>query len=408
VLGQPEVRREDGDMRNSVALGIAVIGVLLAAGTASAYPQFQLSRDQTCTGCHLSPAGGGLLNENGYNVAETISQYGTAPEFMYNKLSLPSWLILGGDFRGAAGYFNSGPDPLGLGVVAGQAEANAAAFALIPMQAELYVDVHYKGFSIRGDVGARPTQHGNEAATSVWSREHYVEWQSNPDGNDGFYIRVGRFMPVFGLRFVEHVDYNRMYGGVPLYGETYGAAVEYVSPKYEAHLTGYIKDPLIDPVMHTDGVALYAETRLGEHTALGIEGKIDYDSDNDLDTYRAGITAKQYFGGAADILLQAEIQAVTERVLNNGGRGAPAQGVGYLMASRFFGTAFMLDLGLGYYDENVRITGLDRDAIDLNLHWFTTSHFELILMNRISKAGLSGGAGGQVGAWSLLQAHYRL
>ena len=68
----------------------------------------------------------------------------------------------------------------------------------------------------------------------------------------------------------------------------------------------------------------------------------------------------------------------------------------------------MLDLGLGHYDENVRIQGLDRDAIDLNLHWFTTSHIELILMNRVSKAGLGPGPGGPTGGWSMLQLHYRL
>ena len=54
-------------------------------------------------------------------------------------------------------------------------------------------------------------------------------------------MRVGRFMPVFGLRFAEHVMYTRQYGGTPLYGETYGLAVEYITPKYEAHLTGFIR-----------------------------------------------------------------------------------------------------------------------------------------------------------------------
>jgi len=36
----------------AVALA-AVIAVTAFPGRAEAYPQFQLSRDQTCTGCHL-------------------------------------------------------------------------------------------------------------------------------------------------------------------------------------------------------------------------------------------------------------------------------------------------------------------------------------------------------------------
>ena len=42
-----------------------------------------------------------------------------------------------------------------------------------------------------------------------------------------------------------------------------------------------------------------------------------------------------------------------------------------------------LDVGLGHYDENIRIKGLDRDALDVNLHWLTTSHIELIATTRI-------------------------
>ena len=33
-------------------------------------------------------------------MAENISQFGTAPEFFYNKIKLPSWLDLGGDLQG--------------------------------------------------------------------------------------------------------------------------------------------------------------------------------------------------------------------------------------------------------------------------------------------------------------------
>ena len=43
-----------------------------------------------------------MLNENGGVFAENFSQFGTAPEFMYGKVPLPSWLALGGDLRGAA------------------------------------------------------------------------------------------------------------------------------------------------------------------------------------------------------------------------------------------------------------------------------------------------------------------
>jgi hypothetical protein len=380
---------------------------VVATGTASAYPQFQLSRDQTCTGCHISPAGGSLLNENGMNTAEAISQFGTSADPFYGKVKLPTWLTLGGDARGAIGYFRTGADPTN---TTSSLATPTGAVVPFPMQFDIYANAQFGPISVRVTGGIRPAQWvgvGNTPAFQdrFWSREHYITYQTKPGENEGLYIRVGRFMPVFGLRFVEHVDYTRQYGGVPLYGETYAAAVEYVTSKYEAHLTGFIEDPLIDTVVHDNGGAFYGEYRLDEHTAVGLEAML---SDNTEDTkYRGGLTAKRDIAGP-DILLQAEGQVVTERVKNNQDRGAPNQLVGYLMASKFIGQAIMVDLGLGHFDENIRIAGLDRDAVDLNIHWFATSHIEVLVMNRLSKVGLFQSPSGVVGGWSMLQLHYRI
>jgi hypothetical protein len=372
-----------------IVIGAAVV---FASQRAHAYPQYQLSRDQTCTSCHVSPAGGGLLTENGYNVAEATSQFGTAPEFMYGKVPQPSWLELGGDFRGATGYVRT-PDDV---------------FALFPMQADLYVQLTYNAFSLHLTGGARPAQWilGNGTPgvfDRLWSREHYLMWQQNVGTGEGLFVRAGRFMPVFGLRFVEHPDYNRQYGGTPLYADTYAAAVEYVTPAWEAHVTGFIEDPLIDPVVHDNGAAVYAEVRLNPQTSVGAEVMVT--SASSLTTVRGGATGKLHLPGP-DVLLQAELQVVHQGV--TGGTGAPNQLVGYLMASKPFGKALLLDVGLGHFDENIAIQGVDRDAIDVNLHWFVTSHFELVLQNRVEAIGLGQSTGGPTGAWSLLHGHYRL
>ena len=279
---------------------VALAVVLGASGTAAAYPQFQLSRDQTCSGCHLSPAGGGLLNENGLNTAESISQYGTAPEFFYKKVPLPDWLAVGGDLRGATGFIRT-PDN---------------AFAYFPMQGDVYANATFGHISAQVTVGGRPTQWNNEGATHVWSREHYLQYQQNVGGTDGLYVRVGRFMPVIGLRFAEHVDFNRKFGGAPLYGETYGAAVEYIKPEYEVHVSGFIKDPVIDPVLHDNGAALYSEYRVNKASAVGFEAMVSVSDDDKK--YRAGVTAKHYFEGQ-DALVQFEGQFVNQRITDPGG-----------------------------------------------------------------------------------------
>jgi hypothetical protein len=66
----------------------------------------------------------------------------------------------------------------------------------------------------------------------------------------------------------------------------------------------------------------------------------------------------------------------------------------------------MLDVGLNYFNENIRITELHREAVDLNLHWFVDSHLEAILMTRFEM--LAFGSGGPSSGYALAQLHYRL
>ncbi|MBL9019978.1 MAG: hypothetical protein JNL83_37685 [Myxococcales bacterium] len=371
-------------------LVLALAVTWLSADDAAAYPQLQLSYDQTCSSCHVSPAGGNLLNENGLAVAESMSQLGTAPEFFYGKVGGPKWLQLGGDIRIASGYL----------------QTPSKALVTIPMQIEAYAAATFGAFSIHANVGPRPTTRGNEAATSVWAREHYLMWKSNPDDHLGLFVRAGRFMPVYGLRLAEHPTYVRRYGGTPLYADTYGLHAAVVQAKFEAHVTGFIQDPLIDTVSKDSGAYAYGEYRLTETLAVGAEGMFTHSAD-DL-KFGGGGVLKAYLP-SKNLLFQAEVQFQQQLIhtssLNEAG-GAPQRLIGYLLATWQPKRFLMIDLGLGHYDSNLLVKDLDRDCVDLNIHWFATSHLELILTNRYEM--LAFGNGGPSGAYSLLQVHYRL
>ncbi|HSD91219.1 MAG TPA: hypothetical protein VLB44_27035, partial [Kofleriaceae bacterium] len=258
-----------------IAVGLLVVGV----GRAHAYPQFELSKDQSCAGCHISPTGGGLLSENGMTIAESISKFGTAPEFLYGAVKTPDWIAVGGDFRGAYGYLQA-PQRYLIG---------------FPMQGDLYGNFSKSNFSLQITAGFRPTEYNNETWTHVWSREHYLMWQSEPGAHEGVFVRVGRFMPVFGLRFAEHPVYTRRYGGTPLYSDTYGAGGSFVTDKIEAHVTAFVKDPLIDPVRHSHGAAVYAEYRVGASTLVGAGAMAELYGWQRV--FRGTLTAKQYLAG---------------------------------------------------------------------------------------------------------------
>ncbi len=363
-----------------------VLSLLLVAATASiahAYPQYQLSRDQTCGSCHLSPAGGGLLNDNGELTDEDMAMWGGDATFLHGAVELPEWLRLGGDFRFAAGASDPGG---GLG---------PAAF---PMQMEFHGEARKGSLAVVADLGTTIPKEDGSPATVLMSREHYVRWSQHEDGL-GWYGRVGRFMPVYGQRLAEHTAYTRRYGATPLFGETYGASIGWISSGAELHLTGSVADRLRPGVTDADGAALHVEKRLGK-ASIGVQARYGHAPDN-VRT-EGGVTGKLWLDGP-EVLLSAEVQAVHQTFDSGPSRD---QLIGYLMTTWFPRKGFMVDLGLGHYDQDVEVPDVDRDTAELNLHWFPKPHLEVVLMGRVQTIAL--GSGGPTSGYGLLQFHYRL
>lgn len=357
---------------------VAVLGAL--GGVAHAYPQYQLSKEQTCGSCHIAPVGGGLLNDYGELTAEEESQWGGNPAFLHGALELPDWLDVGGDLRFAGG---------------GHTRGGGFGGAAFPMQAELYVNAGHGAFSATAIAGITL----EDETPKPWSREHYLMWKQG-DG-DGAYVRAGRFMPVAGLRYPEHVFVTRRYGGTPLFGEVYGVNAGWLTPGLEAHLTAFVHDPLLDGIERGDGAALYVEKRFG-NKAIGL---VDRYTTSDVDTkLHGGVTGKLWLDGAK-LLLAAEGQAIRQDFKLDRGP-TRVQLVGQLLATYFVRPGLFVDVGLGHFDEDVAVADLDRDTVDVNVHWFPISHLELLLTNRVQVIGQGGG--GDTSGYSLLQLHYRI
>ena len=121
-----------------VGIVIVILGLSGTTHRADAYPQFQFSTGAaTCGTCHYNPAGGGLLNDYGRDEAgDTISGSGDG-RFLHGAWTPPSWLQLGGDFRGA--------------LLAQQLDGQASKqnmLLVLPMQADLYARIAIGHFSI--------------------------------------------------------------------------------------------------------------------------------------------------------------------------------------------------------------------------------------------------------------------
>ncbi len=383
--------------RLGLSLVAAFAALLGRASPARAYPQFALSSGTVrCNQCHYAPAGGGLINSYGRDaVGDQLSTFGGDGAFLHGAVTLPTWLALGGDFRGAF-VDNDVQDPSG------------AAVAVFPMQADLSARVALPlGFSVSAIGGLRgqvrnpdllvPIQNYQPVSTSeLVSREHYVMWQPEATGP---YVRVGRFYAPFGLRLAEHILYINRDLGFDELEETYNVSGGFVYPESELHLTVFAPDFVRHIGSDEKGFAAYMETRLADdQVAIGAQTKL---------SVAPGVT-KVMIGGTArgyverlHTLFLGEVDAVnqiytelddTARLQLVGAAGAallPAKGV----VITLLGERNQLD---------VQAPAAWTAATAL-VNWFPYAHVELQLMGRLQFP-----SGGSVASTLFLQAHYFL
>jgi hypothetical protein len=357
----------------TVRLALALI---LLPATAQAYPQWQFTSGSTrCNVCHFAPAGGGMPNAHGRDAAgEDLSTITGNGELLYGKVTLPGWLALGGDFRGAYAARDV-QDPDG------------PSSAFFPMQADLHARVDLThGFSayatggLRGQVRSNrpivPTQNYQPIYTSrLVSREHWAMYQPAPQG---WYARVGRFFTPFGLRLAEHVTYVRRDLGFNQLEESYNLSGGYLANLWELHVTAFMADVFRHIGSPASGVAAYCERRVLDETgAVALQARI-----------AAGVSAtRTVVGGVAKyhlaplrslFLVEGNFVNVALPTLASRQQLMGAAGVVVLPVRGLMVTA------LGErFQEDLRASGAAWNAASLFLNWFPHPHLELQVMGRL-------------------------
>ena len=363
---------------------IGVLIVLLAAARADAYPQFQLTTgSDRCVACHFSPAGGGLLNEYGRDEAGSTISRGGDGRFAHGAWEPPSWLLLGVDLRGAAGFKLREPQTEGL---------------VFPMQTDLYVRGGARGFSLnltgglRG--GARDPQ--PPLVERIVSREHYVMYEHA----SGTYVRAGRFFPIYGLRSQDHTAYVRRYLGFHTLEEPYGLAAGTFATEWEAHVSAFVPRPsdFLGAGPKAKGIAAYYERRiLDDTTALAAQTRLAIASTNTQ--LAIGAVGKRWFE-SPEILLLAELDLQRQSFTDGPTR---YQLAGYLGATKLVTRGVMAGAAVQRWQPDLTLRSA-RDAFELNIQYFPRAHFELHLLVRASAQGDYDGPG----LLTFLQGHYYL
>ena len=364
---------------------IAILVFLLAARSASAYPQFQLSQSERCSSCHLSPAGGGLLSDYGRGEAgDTLSRGGDG-RFLYGIWEPPSWIRLGVDVRTAAAL---------------KYQDHQRELLAFPMQADTYLRIGGEAFSFNATIGLRGGARDPQPPLieRLASREHYVMYERS----SGTYARAGRFFPIFGIRSQDHTASVRRYLGFSTLEEPYGVAVGTVRTSWEAHVSAFIARPL-DPLgsgVKAKGIVAYLERRFFDETAA-LAGQVRLASSPDDSRLTVGVVGKRWFS-SAEVMLLGELDVQRQEFAAPGGT-TRYQLAAYGGASKFVARGWLVGAAVHRWQPDVRLPSA-RDAFEVNLQYFPRAHLELHLLSRI------GGSGDfdDPALLTLLQLHYYL
>ena len=186
-------------IRPAVWLVGMLAGLLPGARFAHGEPMFLSKQYPQCTSCHFSPTGGGLLTDYGRSLTHVELSASLAADPLTADSPSGEQAFLFGALGDRLGGLRLGlelrPSHLRFTFPGGDSSRN------LLMAAEVIVAYQASGWTVYGQVG----RHVEGGDVSVGSYEHWVGRQ----GESGLGVRVGRFLPAYGVRFADHTAFNR-------------------------------------------------------------------------------------------------------------------------------------------------------------------------------------------------------
>ena len=186
----------------SLIIGALLWAALFGADPALGYPENVRLGYNGCESCHVSPTGGGVLKAYGRSTAEELSTWASEGSGqLFGAVPLPGWLAIGGDQR----HVNINiPD------------ANFHRKFFMQEDVEFAVNpVPYLW------VAASVGMYGE--AQDRQMRRNYALWSPT----ENLSLRVGRFLPAYGIMTPDHTVATRSGLGWREGAETYNAELSY-------------------------------------------------------------------------------------------------------------------------------------------------------------------------------------
>ncbi len=260
-------------------------GVLATVGSATAEPIYLSKQYTRCTTCHYSPTGGGLLTPYGRSLSkEELSTFGRSPAGTTpTDPGSGEEAFLNGLLGKALGPVQLGVDlrPSHLDFTfegVGNSQRNFL------MNADLLGAYQRGAWTFYGQMGRKLEGDGG----TLNSYEHWIGYQAT----NGLGVRVGRYLPAYGVRFADHTAFNRTLMGLTQYDQIYGAELSFTTDRTVLQLSAGPgrADSLIDA--EGGSAPLFSgrfQVDLTTRTAVVFSGLFRGDSDREARSHAGGV-----------------------------------------------------------------------------------------------------------------------
>ncbi len=239
--------------------------------TLLAYPQMIRHGYNNCTTCHVSPRGGGMPTDYGRALSkELLSTWSYEGEEQWDYGAIdekPDWFKLGGDFRTVQVHTRNQRGTMGRYII---------------MQEQVEAALKHKNSYLNITAGSD---------TLKESRPWYIpQFYFYTNLTDHLNMRVGRFVPRFGVNTPEHIFSTRGPLGFGFQSERDTLEFMYIQNKWDVSLavvTGELRNKTEAQGFYTQinysfstkekiGISIEKQTRGSEDLSLSMHGLVGF------------------------------------------------------------------------------------------------------------------------------------
>lgn len=318
---------------------------------AYAFPDMLRHGYINCTACHISPSGGGVLNQYGRSLSkELISTWSTEKEEglfhgLIDTSKVDEWLAIGGDYRGVQVH---------------QENERIKRGRWVDMQAGFELAIYQPNWAVVSFIGQylKPNEWANT------SPRYYAIYKPR----DELYLRVGRFLPNFGINLPDHILSTRMGLGFGYGQERDTAEISWLGEEWN-FIGSYYVTPEKLSKQNEKGWVLNIQKVFGEHYKAGVQ----YLSEkNDAQTRTIfGYTGALAWSEKFSTLIEVDQQITTTSGVDRK-EIATMQRTAYEVAKGFH-VAVLTD----YSQSNLDVGSTKQFKYGPGVQWFPRPHFDV-------------------------------